>query len=454
LNCPPTSQTAECKANNATLRGAATHVVSCTKTLVAIIDGPSAKRSVETAGKPVRVGTSSENTIVVDDERVSRRHCELVPTGGGVLVRDTGSTNGTFLGAVRLSEAIFCEPFCLRIGETILSVTPHAGTLDLERSTNSRFGDMLGRSDCMREMFADLIRLSPSDASVLIEGETGTGKELVADSIHRASRRAEKPYVVFDCSAVPPTLIESELFGHERGAFTGAVSQRPGVFEQAHGGTIFLDELGELPRELQPKLLRVLEKREVRRIGSSNTIAIDIRVLAATNRNLIAEVERGNFREDLFFRISTTHVHVPPLRDRLDDLPVLMSHFLSRATPPRSLDEIPEHVVAMFRAHRWPGNVRELQNAVQRLLLTPQRPLGGRTPGAVPLLSLGNTAETALPPTEFKPLRIARREAYDEFERAYVQRLLARSGGNVRRGAAIAEVSRQMIERMIHRHGL
>jgi transcriptional regulator with GAF, ATPase, and Fis domain len=442
------------RGDDVTRRRQPTCVVTRTKTLIAVLEGPSAGRRIETAGKPVRVGTASDNVFVLNDDMVSRHHCEIVPTDTGVVVRDAGSTNGTFLGAVRLTEASFSEPFCLRVGSTILSITPVAGTVDLERSTAHRFGDMLGRSNCMRELFADLIRLSPSDASVLIEGETGTGKELVADSIHRASPRAESPYVVFDCSAVAPTLVESELFGHERGAFTGAVSQRAGVFEQAHGGTIFLDELGELPKDLQPKLLRVLEKRELRRVGSNKTIPIDVRVLAATNRNLMAEVERGNFREDLFFRVSTTHVYVPPLRDRLDDLPVLTSHFLSKASPPRSLDEIPAHILEMFRAHRWPGNVRELQNAVQRLLLTPERPLDRPVYRPDPPTSTPEAIDAEPAATQLQPLRIARREASDEFERSYLKQLLGRTGGNIRRGAAIAEVSRQMIQRLMRRHGL
>jgi transcriptional regulator with GAF, ATPase, and Fis domain len=331
----------------------------------------------------------------------------------------------------------------------VLSVTPLPDTVDREQSESDRFGDMLGRSAGMRELFADLMRIAPTDVSVLIEGETGTGKELVADSIHRASPRASGPYVVFDCSAIAPTLVESELFGHERGAFTGAVSSRPGVFEQAHGGTIFLDELGELPRDLQPKLLRVLEKRELRRVGSNKTVAVDVRLVAATNRNLMAEVERGGFREDVYFRVAATHVYVPPLRDRLDDLPMLVRHFLERSVPPHTVEEVPDHVWEMFRSYRWPGNVRELQNAVQRMLITPERTLTGHTPRAAPLSTL-----PVLAPAKLEPLRIARREAADEFERNYLERALANTDGNVTRAAAIAEISRQMIQKLMRKHAL
>jgi transcriptional regulator with GAF, ATPase, and Fis domain len=301
----------------------------------------------------------------------------------------------------------------------------------------------------MRELFADLVRISASEVSVLIEGETGTGKELVAESIHAASSRASGPYVVFDCGAVAPTLAESELFGHERGAFTGAAASRIGVFEQADGGTIFLDELGELPRELQPKLLRVLEKGELRRVGSNRTISIDVRVVAATNRNLLAEVQRGQFRQDVFFRVATTHVYVPPLRERLDDLPLLVEHFLQRTSSGVTAADIPEHVWNMLRAYAWPGNVRELQNVVHRLLVTPERALStdGNHPSSSRDFSLTSGGRPRL-----LPLRIARREAVDDFERRYLKDLLSRVEGNVTRGAAMAEVSRQMIQKLMRKH--
>jgi transcriptional regulator with GAF, ATPase, and Fis domain len=241
-------------------------------------------------------------------------------------------------------------------------------------------------------------------------------------------------------------LAESELFGHERGAFTGAVTTRAGVFEQAHGGTIFLDELGELPKDLQPKLLRVLEKREVRRVGSNKTIQVDVRLIAATNRNLLAEVERGNFREDVYFRVAATRVQVPPLRDRLDDLPQLVRYFLERSKPPRTIDEVPDTVWEMLRSYRWPGNVRELQNAVQRMLIHPERTLSAAAAGSLP--------PTTAAATMLEPLRIARRQAADDFELNYLQRALARTDGNITRAAAIAEVSRQMIQKLLKKHGL
>ena len=297
----------------------------------------------------------------------------------------------------------------------------------------------------MLELLLDLERTAPSELGLLIEGETGTGKELVADCVHRASARASGPFVTFDCSSVAASLAESELFGHERGAFTGAVAARAGVFEQAHGGTIFLDELGELPKSLQPKLLRVLEKREVRRVGGTRTIHVDVRLIAATNRNLRTEVKRQTFREDLYFRVAGARLYIPPLRERLDDLPLLVEHFLTLADASRTLKDVPEELWQEFRSYRWPGNVRELKNAVQRMLITPDRVFEREpTSFAPPALSGQNLA----------PLRVARREAVDSFEQTYLKTLLAKAGGNVTRAAALAEVSRQAIHLLMVKHRL
>lgn len=422
-------------------------IVSYGKTRVSVTDGPDRGLTCETAGRPVRIGTAPDNDLVLSDPTVSRRHCAIVPTPEGFRVSDEGSTNGVLVGRARIFEAVLSGSSELRIGETTVSVVSLPERVEREQATIDRFGDLLGASPAMRELFADLTRIADSDVTVLIEGETGTGKELVAESLHRESRRAEQPLVVFDCSAVSPTLVESELFGHERGAFTGAVASRAGVFEQAEGGSIFLDELGELPKDLQPKLLRVLEKREVRRLGSQRAIPVDVRVLAATNRKLAAEVAVGNFRQDLYFRLAGAHVVVPPLRDRKQDLPMLVEHFLSRSVPPRALSEIAAPVWEMFMAHRWPGNVRELRNAVDRWAVTPERALG------VPDLELASDGAKT-PDIELVPLRIARRDASDDFERRYLRALLARTQGNVTRAAAIAEVSRQMIQKLMRKQGL
>jgi transcriptional regulator with GAF, ATPase, and Fis domain len=285
---------------------------------------------------------------------------------------------------------------------------------------------------------------------VVLLGETGTGKGSVASALHESSPRAQKPFVVVDCASISRTLIESELFGHERGAFTGAAQAHEGVFEQADGGTLFLDEVGELPKDLQPKLLRVLEKRQLRRVGGAKVVAFDVRVIAATNRHLKAEVAKDEFRQDLYFRLAAAQVSVPALRERMEDLPLLVGHFLSLERPPRSASDISREVWDLLRAYRWPGNVRELRNAVQRLLVTPDRALRELAAAGLPA---GAASATASSPTEVLPLRIARREANDAFERDYLAAVLAAAEGNVTRAAGLAEVSSQNIQKMLKKHG-
>jgi transcriptional regulator with GAF, ATPase, and Fis domain len=427
-------------------------VVRYAKVRVSVTRGPDTGQSVETAGTPIRIGTASDNDLVLTDDTVSRRHAELQPTPLGMRVRDVESTNGILMGGVRIKDAFVPGDFQIAVGETWLAVTWLAETVDREQTMSDRFGDVLGRSPRMRELFADLERIAPSDVTLLLEGETGTGKDLIAESLHAASQRRSGPFVVFDCGAVAPTMVESELFGHERGAFTGAHSTHVGVFEQADGGTLFIDEIGELSLELQPKLLRALEKREIRRVGGRQTIGVDARIVLATNRNLRVEVRDQRFRQDLYFRIAGAHVLVPPLRDRMEDLELLVEHFLSLENPPRSPADVSLQVWEMFRAHRWPGNVRELRNAVQRLAVTPDRPLHDVHAYASPTPASSQGAWQR--DGQAVPLRVARREAGDDFERAYLEFVLQRSGGNVTRAAAIAEVSRQMMQKLMRKHGM
>ena len=316
----------------------------------------------------------------------------------------------------------------------------------------SRFGSLLGSSPRMRALFADLARLAKTDISVLIEGETGTGKDLVASSLHDESLRAARPFIVFDCAAVPPTLAESDLFGHERGAFTGAVAAQAGVFEQANGGTIFLDEIGELPRELQPKLLRVLEKRQVRRLGDSKIIPVDVRVIAATNRSLRCEVKRGHFREDLYYRLAGAHVGVPPLRDRPGDVRLLAEVFLASAHPPRSLLDVPLRAWEAFDSHRWPGNVRELRHALERVLVTPEQPLDAEA-SVEPSAPLAPAFPILDERGVVVPLHVARANTTRALEKLYLLHLLDSTQGNVSRAAGVANVSRQMLHRLMLKHG-
>lgn len=440
---------------DATRRARVANVTRYTKTRITVVSGPDAGKTLDFAAHSVRIGTAVDNDLVLVDDSVSRYHCEIVPSDKGLRVHDVGSTNGIVANGIALIDAVLRGSITLRLGETELIIRPLTDVVPRERAAEERFGEVLGVSAKMRELFADLARVAPTDLPLLIEGETGTGKDLVAESIHRASPRAAHPFVVFDCGAVAPTLAESELFGHERGAFTGAVGARPGVFEEANKGTVFLDELGELPKDLQPKLLRVLEKRELRRLGGSKVISIDVRLIAASNRNMLAEVQRGNFREDLYFRVAGAHVVVPPLRNRMDDLPILVQHFMSSQRPPRAIEEVSPEVWEMFRSYRWPGNVRELRNAVQRMLVMPERAIRSVSPTPAPESGKSVVAERAeLADEAVAPLRVARKEANNVFEREYLRAVFKKAEGSITRAAAIAEVSRQIISKLVRKHGL
>jgi DNA-binding NtrC family response regulator len=428
----------------ATRAGPALAKVRYTRARIAVSKGPDEGLAIEAAGTLLKVGSAADNDLVLRDPLVSRRHCEILLTESGFRVRDLGSTNGVLLHGARVHDASFDRASELVLGDSRLSITLLAEGEDREQSRSSQFQDVVGRSAKMRELFADLERLAPSTLSVLLEGETGSGKDVIAESIHRASERSDGPYVVFDCGAVAPTLVESELFGHERGAFTGATHARAGVFEEANGGTLFLDEIGELPRELQPKLLRALEAQSIKRLGGRAPVAVDVRVISATNRNLMAEVARGQFRQDLYYRLAAARLGVPPLRERLDDIPILVEHFLSREKAALPVASVPAQVWEMFAAHRWPGNVRELRHAVQRLVIAPE----------LSLRLSQQAGESAPSRAELLPLRVARRDAADQFEREYLTDALRRAGGNPVRAALLAEVSRQMIQKMMRKHGI
>lgn len=391
------------------------------------------------------VGSRAGLELSIADPAVSSLHAELSVRPDGVWVRDLGSRNGTFVGDVLVSQARIPEGGTLRVGATLLTLrlgaTPEAITL----WPNDRFGPLLGRSDVMRELFTLLSKVSAVDAPVLIHGETGTGKELVARAIHGSSPRAAKPYVVVDCAALPGDLMEAELFGHVKGAFTGALANRTGALEEADGGTVFLDEVGELPLSLQPKLLRALETQRVRPLGGGAEKQLDVRFLFATHRDLAAMVNAGTFREDLYFRIAVLLVQIPPLRDRADDVPQLIQHFLPKDTDPT----LAAQVVQALRARPFAGNVRELRNWVQRAVaLGPGQGLGTASPARPPQAAPPRTSEVD-PGIPFKQ---AREEALERFEREYVTALLERHGGAVAAAAEAAGIDRTYLYRLIQRH--
>ncbi len=316
----------------------------------------------------VSIGTLPENSLVLTDPTVSRRHAVVEETSGGYILRDLGSTNGTFLEGARVREGYLSTGSIIRLGQTEMIFSPLEERVEIPRSSQDRFGDLIGASASMREIFGILERVSSTDITVLIQGETGTGKELAAHAIHRHSRRAAAPFIVFDCGAVAPNLIESELFGHEKGAFTDAVKSRQGAFELADGGTLFLDEIGELALSLQPKLLRALDRHEVRRVGAEQTVKVNVRVVAATNRDLEKEVKAGRFREDLFYRLSAVSISLPPLRKRREDIELIASHLLKgiSAEADKKLTGLSSEAAAALAAYSWPGNVRELRNVLER----------------------------------------------------------------------------------------
>src|SRR6516225_1310242 len=310
------------------------------------------------------VGRDPGATMVLADPEVSAIHCELRAVSEGILVKDLGSTNGTFVGPIRVRDAVLTVAAEITVGNTKILVEPTAKR-KVDVGFSDRFGPLVGNSPKMRRVFGILEKVASTPLSVLILGETGTGKELVAKAIHDASERKGGPFVVVDCGSIPPTLAESILFGHEKGSFTGATERRKGALAEADGGTLFLDELGELPLELQPKLLRALSEKQVKRVGGSTFEPIEVRVLAATRRDLGSEMNAGRFRSDLFFRIAQVRVELPSLRERLADLPLLVEDICARANRASYAPTVLSWIEQRFAGYDWPGNVRELVNVAQ-----------------------------------------------------------------------------------------
>jgi transcriptional regulator with GAF, ATPase, and Fis domain len=416
-------------------------------------------------GDVVRIGSMSSNAIALSDTTVSRRHAEVVRVAEGVLLRDLGSTNGTFVGPVKVREVYLTPDTRFRVGQTELVFAPADEVIDVLPSEEPFFENMVGGSLAMRELFGLLARVAPTELTCMVTGETGTGKELVSRALHNRSRRSKKPFVVFDCGAVSESLVESELFGHERGAFTGAVASRPGVFEMADKGTVFLDEIGELPLELQPKLLRVLEQREVRRVGSGTTRQVDVRVVCATNRNLRDEVAAGRFREDLYYRLAVVELHLAPLRQRFEDVPLLVQHILRHCNHNQGVQDLSPEVQELFEAYRWPGNVRELRNVVERALPF----CDGSTitlhtlPEALRVASQAARAQSApesvdlgIDPAAMHdlPFKDAKDQIIEAFERQYLVDLIERHGGNISRAARAADMDRKSISRLLKKHDI
>jgi DNA-binding NtrC family response regulator len=414
-----------------------------------VLSGPDRGEQVILEERQITIGSAPSCDLVLSDRTVSRRHVTVSLESEQVLVRDLSSTNGSFTHGSRFKEIAIGHGAELQLGKTMLKFLPREEALEPEECNEDNFGELLGHDAKMRRLFGLLRDIAPSDTTVLIEGETGTGKELIAEEIHRHSRRAGGPFVVFDCGAVPHELIESSLFGHVKGAFTGAIADRKGAFTEAHGGTIFLDEIGELALDLQPALLRALDKRAVRRVGANIYEQVDVRVIAATNRDLRDEVARRMFREDLFYRLAVIRVHLPSLRERGRDIDLLAQHFMEQFAPERHL-AIPPAELQRLRSYRWPGNVRELRNVIERAcVLSKGDSLHIED-------ALGDEIHAPLP-AGFRmglPFKEAKGQLVEQFEREYVIDLMKRHRMNLSAAAREAQIDRKHLRELLRKYGL
>ncbi len=449
------------------------HTMRIWSVVLAVVDGPSRGARATVGSEIARVGTADGNDLVLNDRTVSRFHCELSLRGNTIILRDCGSTNGTLIDGVRVREAEVPPGTLVRIGGSAFRVELGEEPAFVEISERASFGELVGSSVEMRRVYAILERLAQTDATVLIQGETGTGKDVAARSLHAASARADKPFVAVDCGAIPEHLVESELFGHVRGAFTGATSDRQGVFEEADGGTLFLDEIGEMPVALQPKLLRAIESRTIRRVGGGSSRTVNVRIIAATNRSLASSINDGAFREDLYYRLAVVELRLPPLRARRDDIPLLAEHFYKLFVG-EGKGALPSEFLSSLVARGWPGNVRELRNFLERAVslgtVVPRRPpeagaavtptsgaadpLGAQLGTPEVLGHLGALAAIENFVALHLPLKEAREAWTKTFELAYVRAMLRTVGGNVTRAAERAGVSRRFLQRMVARLGI
>jgi DNA-binding NtrC family response regulator len=418
---------------------------------MAVVGGPSVGANRAIDARAFRIGKAAANDLTLSDPTVSRFHCVIELTPHGLMLRDLGSTNGTQVGGCFVERAYLTPLVPIQIGSSTLQVRSVASS-DSEADTDSnQDARMLGSSVAIRQLLGVLPRVANTGVTVLLEGETGTGKTLLAEMIHRAGPHRDGPFIIVDCGSIPPNLIESELFGHERGSFTGATERQIGAFEAANGGTIFLDEIGELPLQMQPKLLRVLEEHMIKRVGSTKSVQVDVRVIAATNRDLKEEAENGEFRADLFYRLDALRLRLPPLRERHEDIPPLIEQFARRLradVDPELLEGIKQ---TLSKRKEWPGNIRELRNAVEKAIL-----LGDFNPG------LGTPPSVETPGAEVlaavaafdlgTSFRDAKDHAVTEWERGYLRSLIKHAAGNLSLAARLAQMDRSHLRDLLRRH--
>jgi len=415
---------------------------------VEVMAGSDVGRTAWSEEERLSVGSAKDNDLVLHDPTVSRYHLELVREDEGIRVVDTGSTNGTFYAGVRVERAIVPAGTEIEVGATRLRIGE--GTeVEVEIHSGARLGDLIGASEPMRRVMAWIKRAAKSDVPVLITGESGTGKELAARAIHQRSERAAEPFVTVDCGALAPSLVASELFGHVRGAFTGAERARAGALERAHGGTLFLDEIGELPVELQPNLLGALERQRFTRVGGDDELAVDVRIVAATNRDLRGEINAGTFRLDLYYRVAVLKITLPSLRERAEDIPYLVHHFLQEMNAEASASDLfDDATLRALGALPWPGNIRELRNMVMASVALEELPpldADASSPAG------GDDPFGDLHP---QPYKRARKEAIARFDRSYLEALLARAEDNVSAAARDAGLDRSYLFSLLKKVGL
>jgi DNA-binding NtrC family response regulator len=433
--------------------------------VLTILDGPAQGLILDPMPLRTLIGRQPWCDLVLDDPKVSAIHCEIIIRGDTIRLRDRNSTNGVWVDTARVAEATIEPGTVLRVGSSTLRVDARQAHRPTRQSSTDASGQLVGRTPPMQRLFDMLGRVASRDLPVLLLGETGTGKTAVAEALHAQSARRDGPFVAINCGGLPPELVESTLFGHVKGSFTGAHKDAEGVFQQARGGTLLLDEIGELPAAVQPKLLTALDRGRVRPVGGDREVAIDFRLVAATNRKLWEEVEAGRFRQDLYFRVAGIELEVPPLRDRRDDIGPIAARLLERlALEDPSLRKAPElssGALERLRAHSWPGNVRELANALARASM-----LAGDEPiEAEHVMLRGWTAsegDGGSAPSSGAPAISNMDQGFKEFkaellalhEQPYFERLMERVGGNITAAAREAGLSRTYVLTMLRKYGI
>ena len=405
-----------------------------------VVDGLDRGLTIRIEGRAARIGKGAECDLRLTDATVSRTHTLISPGPDGYLVEDLGSTNGTRVNGAKVQSAEVDAACRIQAGDSVIEFQPVTRKLSTRPAAAPQLGGMLGESDAMGPVFGLLRQVAPTEATVVITGETGTGKELAARALHALSPRASGPFEVVDCGNMDRELLGSELFGHTRGAFTGAVAPRRGAFDRADGGTLFLDEIGELPSEIQTRLLGVLQRREIRPLGADAAHPVNTRVVAATHRDLDAMVAAGSFREDLYFRLAVITLELPPLRDRKSDLPLLAEHFLRELSPgaPASLTR---GAIAHLEAQAWKGNIRELRNTIQRALVLS----GG---AAITEAHLSSPARKPAATSAAAPLTL---EAAEE---RLIREALARNRGNKQATARELGIAKETLRRKLKAYQL